>query len=127
MDVLIVDDDVAMRDLIKFCTFKYSPQFYEAGSFTEALKIINSVETFDIAILAHNLPGRPGFDLIKHVKGKTRNIVLFTADGEDDALRKKAFRKGAYFVIPKTYLLDFTKDKISEVRDLLNTQFKKPC
>lgn len=127
MNVLIVDADLAMRDLIKFCLFRYSSEFYEAGSFAETLKIINYVEAFDIAILADNLPGRPGFDLIKYVKEKTENIIFFTTDNKGDDFREKIFSEGAYFVIPKTYLLDFTKDTIEEVRDLLSTQFKNPC
>lgn len=122
MDVLIVDADAVMRDFIKLCFFRYSTRFFEAGSFDEAFEIINSIEKFDIAILADNLPGCPGFALIKYVKEKTENIVFFTADGEDDALREKAFSEGAYFVIPKKYLMDFTKDTAEEIRELLNAQ-----
>ncbi len=88
MKILLVDDDIFLRDM-------YATKFQEQGdtvvsaqSGTEALTLIGK-DTFDVVIMDMVMPGMSGVDLLKSIKAlegtqKTKCIVLSNQGEESD-------------------------------------------
>lgn len=82
--ILIIDDEEAVRRLIKRSLMQENYSFQEAGSGQEALEILHS-EGFDLIILDVMLGDQDGFELIKEIKamGITSPILFVSGRGED--------------------------------------------
>jgi len=103
MKILLVDDDVFLRDM-------YATKFTEKGDIVvgaesgeEALQQLNS-DKFDVVIMDMVMPGMTGIDLLAAIKNiataqETKCIVL-SNQGEDSD-KEKAYAEGAVGYIIK--------------------------
>ena len=80
--ILIVEDEVAIREFEAINLKRVGYNVTEAGSGEEALDIYdNSGEIFDIALLDISMPGMDGFALCKELRkrSETLGIIMLTA------------------------------------------------
>ncbi len=81
-NILIVEDEVAIREFEAINLKRVGYTVTEAGSGEEALDIYdNSLESFDIALLDISMPGMDGFALCKELRkrSETLGIIMLTA------------------------------------------------
>lgn len=80
--ILIVEDEVAIREFEAINLKRVGYTVIEAGSGEEALDIYdNDLEGFDIALLDISMPGMDGFALCKELRkrSETLGIIMLTA------------------------------------------------
>ena len=79
--ILIVEDDAAIRGFEAINLNRAGYKTVEAGSAEEAIEIFDADSSFDIALLDISLPGMDGFDLCKHLRGRSNalGIIMLTA------------------------------------------------
>ena len=81
-NILIVEDEVAIREFEAINLKRVGYSVTEAGSGEEALDIYdNSLVSFDIALLDISMPGMDGFALCKELRkrSETLGIIMLTA------------------------------------------------
>ena len=80
--ILIVEDEVAIREFECINLRRVGYETVEAGSGEEALEIYDSaLEPFDIALLDISMPGMDGFTLCKELRRRSASlgIIMLTA------------------------------------------------
>lgn len=100
MNILIVEDDSAIRDLIDINLSMAGYITFMAEDGEKALEVFNK-ENIDLVLLDVMLPQISGFELIKKIKEKDVPVIFITA--KDSVLDKvKGLRLGAddYIVKP---------------------------
>ncbi len=95
MRTLIVDDEPIARSILREELGQYHTieLIGEAGSGTEALRLIESMEP-DLVFLDLQMPGLSGFDIVKRVAGGSK-IPVFVIVTAYDQYAIKAFEAGA--------------------------------
>lgn len=78
MKLLIVDDEVLIRDVIKEYCLNENYNVCEASNGLDALKIINK-ENIDLIVLDIMMPKLDGFSLCKQIKDKNIPIIILSA------------------------------------------------
>lgn len=78
MKLLIVDDEVLIRDVIKEYCLNENYDVCEASNGLDALEIINR-ENIDLIILDVMMPKLDGFSLCKQIKDKNIPIIILSA------------------------------------------------
>ncbi len=79
--ILIVEDEVAIREFEAINLKRVGYTTVEAGSGEEALAIFDKEPDFDIALLDISMPGMDGFTLCKELRRRTETlgIIMLTA------------------------------------------------
>ncbi|GJQ58595.1 MAG: response regulator [Candidatus Scalindua sp. AMX11] len=100
-EILIVDDEKAIRFTVKEFLLKEGYEVYSAENFNEAVKIITT-EHLDTVLSDIVLEGKTGVDILKEVKERRLNcpVILFTGY-PDVGTASEAVRHGAYDYITK--------------------------
>jgi len=84
--VLIVDDEIRMRKLIKDFLLQKDYEILEAGDGEEALDVYNkNKEKIDLILLDVMMPKLDGWSVLRQIRQKDNNIavVMLTARGEE--------------------------------------------
>ncbi len=84
--VLIVDDEIRMRKLIKDFLLQKDYEILEAGDGEEALEVYNkNKEKIDLILLDVMMPKLDGWSVLRQIRQKDKNIavVMLTARGEE--------------------------------------------
>lgn len=84
--ILIVEDEVAIREFEAINLKRVGYETVEAGSGEEALEIYDSdTEGFDIALLDVMMPGMDGFTLCKELRSRSDSIgiIMLTAKSQE--------------------------------------------
>lgn len=99
--ILVVDDEMDIRELIGFYLRKEGFDVLEAGNGEEALDVLDN-EYVDLAIVDVMMPVMDGFELVESVKDyKDVPIIMLTAKGESkDKLRGFSVGVDDYVVKP---------------------------
>lgn len=89
LNVLVIDDDAALRELIGRFVLSEGHQVVTAGSAEEALAEL-PFHTFDAALLDHHLPGMEGLVLGEylHRNNPQMEVVLMTGDPDARTARE---------------------------------------
>ena len=79
--ILIVEDEVAIREFEVINLRRVGYETVEAGTGEEALAIYEEQNDFDIALLDISMPGMDGFTLCKELRRRTETlgIIMLTA------------------------------------------------
>lgn len=104
--ILVVEDDVAMRDLLTEELAEAGYEVRAAGSAASGLEIARS-DRFDVIITDLRMPEMDGFDLIRGVRvlADPPHVVMITAFGSiETAIR--AVKLGAYDYITKPFEIE---------------------
>lgn len=117
--ILIVDDEVSIRDIIKeyldFADYEYD----EAADGMQAIKMINQ-EDFDLVILDIMMPGIDGISVLKELRKKHDTpVILLTARGNEyDKLI--GFEMGADDYISKPFS---PKELLARIKSVLKRTY----
>jgi CheY-like chemotaxis protein len=97
MKILLVDDDVFLRDMYATKFTEKGDAVSSAGSPEEALRIVEN-ETFDAVIMDMVMPGMTGIDLLKACKALPIKVqptyIVLSNQGEESDIQK-AYAEGA--------------------------------
>lgn len=115
--VLVVDDDVLIRDLIEDVVSRQGYKVTAAGSGEEALERMRE-QRFALIFLDLVLPGMSGVDVLRAVKEKDEEavVVIITGYG-DDPIALEALSMGPIFLIRKPF-------KVADVIHVLDIVMK---
>ena len=81
--ILLVDDDLRLRDLLKDYLNEKNLQVFTCEDFIEAKEVLKFF-IFDLVILDRMMPSGDGVDLISLIKNKSNiPVIILTAMGED--------------------------------------------
>ena len=103
--ILIVDDQQAIRDLLRLTLEPFDCQLYEADNSDDALRLINN-DRPDLVLLDVMLPGTmDGYQVCEKIKSHTQTrsifVILLTARGQAaDIERGEAVAADEYIVKP---------------------------
>ncbi len=83
--ILVVEDEVAIREFEVINLRRVGYDTVEAGSGEEALEIYNEQKDFDIALLDISMPGMDGFTLCKELRkiSPSLGIIILTARAQE--------------------------------------------
>src|SRR5690606_33653431 len=101
MQVLVVDDDAALRLLVRSTLELHGYQVHEACDGVEALEIFRK-QSFDAVLLDVNMPRLNGLETLEQIKSEspaTLCIVLTAYSDVKDAVQ--AIKQGAYDYLEK--------------------------
>ena len=105
-NILIVDDDPAIRDLTARHLVKHTHEVLEAESADEAFSIIDD-HTVDLVILDIVMPGRGGIETIMEMHGSHPDLPVVIMSGKIPlgtvAVDGLMQRYGARAVLPKPF------------------------
>lgn len=100
--MLIVDDDIHIRNLVKVYAELEEFQCSEAGDAEQALSLLSEAD-YDILILDIMMPGKDGFEALKEIRERSHlPVIMLTARNEEyDTL--KGFQLGADDYVSKPF------------------------
>ncbi len=106
MKILIVDDNSAIRRLIKSIVQPYSSEVSECADGADALRVY-CAERPDLVLMDIRMTEMDGIRATKQIKeADPAAKVLIVTDYDDEKLRDEAMRAGAAGYISKENLLD---------------------
>ncbi len=119
MRVLLVDDDIEVRDALSQTLELADISAFTAGSFLEAKDHIHS--DFEGVIVSDiRMPGRDGFHLLDHANGQDPDLPVILLTGEGDIpMAVRAMSMGAYGFLEKPCS---SKDLIAVVQRAIHTR-----
>ena len=100
--VLVVDDELALRKVIRVSLAAVGFVVEEAGTGEEALGIVQR-RSFDLVLLDINMPGIGGIETCQRVRGLSpqSGIIMVTVrDNEEDKVRALEAGADAYLTKP---------------------------
>ncbi len=110
--ILIVEDDVALREGLTNALQNNTLQAYAASNLDDARRILNE-RTFDLLLLDCNLPDGSGIDLCREVTAIEDTPVIFLTVRDAEIDEVTAFRAGACDYIKKPFSLTILQERIS--------------
>lgn len=105
--ILVVDDELAVRELMRAFLERRSYQVTTAATESEALHLAGEID-FDLVILDVALADADGLELLVDFKLRHPDlpVIMLTGMGYDDELQQEALEKGAAGYVAKTLPLD---------------------
>jgi DNA-binding NtrC family response regulator len=103
--ILIVDDDVAIRDtLYELLSDQY--QCTAASTASEALQHLD-VETYDVVLTDLTMPELSGIDLLQLIRARGMDIpVVFISGRGSETYTEELIKLGAFGYVTKPFNLD---------------------
>ncbi|MBR4959627.1 MAG: response regulator transcription factor [Clostridia bacterium] len=110
--ILIVEDDVALREGLTNALQNNTLQAYAASNLDDARRILDE-RTFDLLLLDCNLPDGSGIDLCREVTATKDTPVIFLTVRDAEIDEVTAFRAGACDYIRKPFSLTILQERIA--------------
>ena len=109
MNLLIVDDNAAVRRLIADIVLPFADEIRECSDGADALSAYNAQRP-DLVLMDIRMKQVDGIEATKRIKvaDPSAKIIIVT-DYDDEALRQAAMREGACGYALKDNLLDLTR------------------
>ncbi len=104
MKILIADDHALFRDGLSLNIERLEPQavIFQAGSFSQVMKILNDEKKFDLIIIDLDMPDMNWENALQDIMDKRGNArVAIISATEDVRIIRKAMEKGISGYIPK--------------------------
>ncbi len=99
--VLIVDDEIAIRETLEMILNYENYQVLKAGSGTEALAVVEK-QTPDLILLDVKMPGMDGFEVLERLKATDKGIPVIVISGHGNIeTAVEAVKQGAYDFLEK--------------------------
>ena len=121
--VLVVDDEVTLRMLLRKALTKAGCQVAVANDGNSALQLL-AVDVFDLVVLDINMPGLTGHELAKRIEEEYPDtpVVFMTAQADAENV-KKAYAGGAKDFLVKPFDdIDRVVSKILDAIELSRAQ-----
>jgi two-component system response regulator PilR (NtrC family) len=108
--VLVVDDEIGMREFLAVCLSRAGHQVTTAKSGADALRMLNNDDDgvgFDIVITDLTMPGVPGMEVLRHACALPAppQVIMVTAYATTDTA-VEAMKIGAYDYLIKPFKVD---------------------
>ena len=115
--ILIVDDEVSMREFLEIMLSKEGYKVSSSGSGKEALKMLNDT-IYDLIVSDVQMPGMNGIELLRNVKEvcPDTTVIMITAYASTES-GVEAMKAGAYDYITKPFKVDEIKLIIKNALD----------
>ena len=113
--VLIVDDSMLIleRMMLMLAEIRNIQFVVHAGSYDEAIELLQGV-TPDLALLDINLPDKSGIELLRTIKDKFRDVIVFMITNHaNDYYRKQCKTLGADYFFDKSKDFNLIPEVIS--------------
>jgi len=116
--ILIVDDEVSMREFLEIMLSKEGYKVSSSGSGKEALKMLNDT-IYDLIVSDVQMPGMNGIELLRNVKEVCPDtaVIMITAYASTES-GVEAMKAGAYDYITKPF-------KVDEIRLIIRNALEK--
>ena len=113
--ILIVDDEVSMREFLEIMLSKEGYKVSSSGSGKEALRMLNDT-IYDLIVSDVQMPGMNGIELLRNVKEvcPDTTVIMITAYASTES-GVEAMKAGAYDYITKPFKVDEIKLIIKNV------------
>jgi two-component system chemotaxis response regulator CheY len=123
MKILVVDDFSTMRRIIKGLLHELGfNNIAEADDGSTALPLLQN-GAFDFLVTDWNMPGMPGIELVKAVRGDARlkvmPILMVTAEAKREQIVEAA-QAGINGYIVKPFTANTLKEKIDKIFERIN-------
>ena len=120
MRVLILEDEVSLRDILALILEDFGYEVEEAGSLEEARERLEKGE-FDLALVDLRLPDGSGMELVREIKRESpgTEVIIITAYASTETV-KEAFELGVYDYVEKPFNLEDLKLLIRNVSDKIS-------
>jgi len=102
LNVLVVDDDVAMRELVCNIVSREGHRPFPAESAEAGLQML-PMYTFQVAFLDQRLPGMEGLLLGEYLRTNNPEMLIALVTAEDDRALKRRTRQLRVTFIPKPF------------------------
>ncbi|MBM3244660.1 MAG: response regulator [Candidatus Omnitrophica bacterium] len=111
--ILIVDDEVQVREVFSKLLFKEGFTVECAGTLEEAVKQVTEND-FDIALVDIRLGGVSGFEIVKNIleKRPLLRVVMISGSGPTDDVIAKSEEAGCIGFIGKNLKINEIKDNL---------------
>lgn len=101
--ILLVDDEVMVRDVLKVALEREGYDILEASTANEALELMSD-NAISLVISDLKMPGMSGHELLRHIKDKNPEIPVFLISGYiGDATNDDILKSGADGFIAKPF------------------------
>lgn len=105
--VLVVEDDDAVRSMLRRVLRFNHYEVKEVTHFEEALTVIEQDCDFDVVLLDVNFPGGGGLRFLPLLKERCTEVpVIVVSAVEDDQVLQTLIRGGVQAVVPKPFEAD---------------------
>ncbi|MBI2822728.1 MAG: response regulator [Acidobacteria bacterium] len=105
--ILVVDDEPAIRAVLKEFLEKRNHEVFTASDGVEALEKICS-ENPKVVLLDIQMPGKSGLDVLEEIRRRNWNIgVIIVTAVEDEPVAGTALKGGAFDYITKPFDLEY--------------------
>jgi len=115
MKALVIDDSRVMRRIIAGTLRTIGYTTSEAGDGREALDLLESGETFDLACIDWNMPVMDGLEFVLAVREKKEwrglTLMMVTTESEHGQI-VRALAAGAHEYLIKPFTPDAIRDKL---------------
>src|SRR6056297_693494 len=102
--VLVVDDEAALRSILKEILLELNYSVYLAEDGYEALQKIKNEDDIDIVLTDIKMPRMDGLELVRNLKSENSDIIPIMMTGYiDSEILVSVLRAGAYDFIPKPF------------------------
>ena len=116
-NMLIIDDDVAIRDLLRL-VFEYDGfHCWEAENGAEGLTMFET-QIFDIIILDNAMPIMTGLEFLNHLQHRSQQSdapIIMSTGSLNSEVREEATKLGAYAIVGKPHDLDELRALVSQL------------
>ncbi|MDO8812420.1 MAG: response regulator transcription factor [Gallionella sp.] len=119
MKILLVDDHVLFREGMRYVLQQLDGEIsevFEAGNFSDGMKIAEEHPELDLALLDLNMPGSEGPLSIKHFHRSHPHIPIVVVSGEENyAVMERAMNHGAMGFVGKNSAVPVMLDALNLV------------
>ena len=119
LNILVIDDDRAMRDLLAAIITRVEHQVVTAASAEEGLEVM-PFWTFQVAFIDHKLPKMDGLVLGEYLRRNNHDMTIALVTGDDDRKLQRKSRDLSIVYIQKPFdvsaILAVIEDYISGAR-----------
>lgn len=115
LNILVVEDDLAMLEMICLSLQRKQAQIFTATNGVEAFDIVESKKV-DIVISDIIMPVMDGVELLKKIRERDPTIpIVLLATGQSQLTEEEALASGAKGLIHKPFKMQFLLNKIEEL------------
>jgi two-component system, cell cycle sensor histidine kinase and response regulator CckA len=114
MSVLVVDDEPAVRELVKRCLSDSRFRLSEASDGHEALALVGDPNALDLLITDEMMPGMEGHELSRRLRTVNPNLKVLYLTGHSDRLfeaKRQMWALEAY--LDKPFTLDSLREAVA--------------
>ena len=128
MNVLIVDDEQAMRELVSRWLTSPSSDVFQAGSADEAIAVLEQHE-IAVVLCDRSMPGRDGDWLVAQIRHRFPAVAVILATADDAVPARVSLQDGVVGYLVKPFQADQVRGAVRDAiawHQAANTSRRQP-